>query len=49
VIRGGAWAEAVLVLEGSCELAAPLAAVQSALGRSLSPATLVAIEDTHPD
>jgi octanoyl-[GcvH]:protein N-octanoyltransferase len=40
VVRGGAWAEAVIVVAGAAALAAALAGVQAALGVDWDPGTL---------
>jgi lipoate-protein ligase A len=48
MIRGGAWAEAVIVVSGSSALRAALDGVQRALGVDWAPSTLGAIEDIAP-
>jgi hypothetical protein len=48
MIRGGAWAEAVVVVSGSQALRAALDGVQRALEIEWTPGTLGAIEDVAP-
>lgn len=48
VIRGAAWAEAVVVVSGSAGLRAGLDRVQRALGVAWAPETLAAVSDLAP-
>jgi lipoate-protein ligase A len=48
VIRGGAWAEAVIVVSGAAGLGASLDRVQRALGVAWDRATFAGLEDIRP-
>jgi lipoate-protein ligase A len=48
MIRGGAWAEAVVIVSGADELRDALDGVQRALGVAWRPDTLAALEDVRP-
>jgi len=48
VARGGAWAEAVVIVDGAKELAAALDQVQRALGIDWAPGTMGALSDAVP-
>jgi len=48
VVRGGAWAEAVVVVSGSTALRSTLDKVQRALGVAWDPSTLSALADAQP-
>jgi lipoate-protein ligase A len=48
MIRGGAWAEAVVVVSGADALRRALDEVQQALGVAWRPDTLAALEDVRP-
>jgi lipoate-protein ligase A len=49
VVRGGAWAEAVIVVDDAGALAASLDRVQRALGVEWNPDTLTGLPGTSPD